>query len=86
LSKTSSVRDHGRDRGRHRRPPADRVAAGELRADLPCDTAARGLFGPLLVFLLTSGHLDDGEWVERASAYADEVADVWLRGALPAPR
>ena len=59
-----------------------RVAVGELRADLPAESAARSLLGALLLFLLS----DRGGTVQqrrhRLTAYFDNVLDVWLRGAL----
>ena len=57
-----------------------RVAAGELRADLATESAARAFFGSLIFFFLTNKHLSDEEWQARAQTYQREVLEVWLKG------
>ena len=58
-----------------------RVAAGELRADLPTRSAAASLIGSLVGFLLRSKHLDDAAWSAASRQYTRDVAELWLRGA-----
>ena len=58
-----------------------RVAAGDLRADLPTMSAAASLIGSLFGFLLRSKHLDDAAWSKASREYAQDVAELWLRGA-----
>jgi len=62
-----------------------RIAAGELRADLDPATAAQALLGAFLWFFVNHDHLDRDPWRERATAYADEVVELWLRGARSEP-
>ena len=59
-----------------------RVAYGELRADLPTESAARSLLGALLLFLLSDRGGTVHQRRHRLAAYFDNVLDVWLRGAL----
>lgn len=58
-----------------------RVAAGELRADLPVETAATSFIAPLVVFLLMNPGLSEARWKELAAPYVEELLSVWLRGA-----
>lgn len=62
-----------------------RVEHGELRAELPAETAACSLLGPLLWFFMTHQQLSADEWQAQAHDYAREVAGHWLRGALAQP-
>lgn len=59
-----------------------RVARGELRRDLDPSTAASTLIGALLWFFLTHQELSPRQWQDQAPAYAAQVSDQWLRGAL----
>lgn len=59
-----------------------RVKVGELRRDLATENAARSLLGSLMLFFLTNKHLSDEAWAEASGTYADEVLDLWFRGAL----
>lgn len=61
---------------------AERVAAGELRADLPLASAARALVGPFIWFFMTHAHLSPDDWDAAAQAYASDVATLWLRGTV----
>jgi AcrR family transcriptional regulator len=58
-----------------------RVAAGELREDLPLQTAATMFVSSLMIFFLTRRHLPEAEWREKGEAYARELVSVWLDGA-----
>ena len=60
---------------------ASRVAAGELREDLPLETAATMFVSSLMIFFLTRRHLPDYEWREQSKAHARELISVWLDGA-----
>lgn len=60
-----------------------RVEAGELRADLPVSTSALMFFSSLMLFFLTHRQLPAAEWRERATAFTQQMLDIWLRGALP---
>jgi AcrR family transcriptional regulator len=60
---------------------AARVEAGELRKDLPLETAATMFVSSLMIFFLTRRHLPEPEWVKHAYAYARELISVWLEGA-----
>ena len=60
---------------------ADRVEAGELRKDLPLETAATMFVSSLMIFFLTRRHLPDYEWREQSKAHARELISVWLDGA-----
>lgn len=63
-----------------------RVAAGELRDDLPTTSSAMMFFSSLMVFFLTHRHLGRGAWHDRATAFTGEMLDTWFRGALaPSP-
>jgi AcrR family transcriptional regulator len=57
-----------------------RQQAGDVRADLPVDTAARGLIAALFLFFMTKRHLSDRAWKTAVDRYADELGDVWVRG------
>ncbi len=59
-----------------------RVAAGELRADLPTGVAATSFLSTLLMFFYTRGELDDASWEVEAQRFTTALLDVWLRGAL----
>jgi AcrR family transcriptional regulator len=59
---------------------AARVDAGELRRDLPLETAALTFFAPLMIFFLTNRHLPTAEWDARAAAHVDELLSTWLEG------
>lgn len=61
-----------------------RVAAGELRADLPTGTSARLFFSSLMMFFLTNRHLEVESWRRHAATFTAEMLDTWFRGALPA--
>jgi len=64
-----------------------RVAAGELRADLPTATAAASFLSSLLMFFYTRRHLDDDRWAREAAAFTRDLLDVWFDGAAArAPR
>jgi AcrR family transcriptional regulator len=59
---------------------ASRVEAGELRKDLPLETAATMFVSSLVIFFLTRRQLPDHEWREQSEAYARELISVWLDG------
>lgn len=64
-----------------------RVAAGELRPDLPTSTAAASFLSSLLMFFYTRRHLDDDRWAEEAAVFTRDLLDVWFDGAVArAPR
>ena len=58
-----------------------RIGAGELREDLPLQTAVAMFFSSLMIFFLTRRHLPEPEWVKQGDAYARELISVWLEGA-----
>jgi AcrR family transcriptional regulator len=58
-----------------------RIEAGELREDLPLETAVTMYFSSLMVFFLTHRHLSEAEWKTRGDAYARELISVWIEGA-----
>jgi AcrR family transcriptional regulator len=60
---------------------ASRVEAGELRKDLPLETAATMFVSSLVIFFLARRQLPDREWREQSDAYARELISVWLDGA-----
>jgi AcrR family transcriptional regulator len=60
---------------------ASRVEAGELRKDLPLETAATMFVSSLMIFFLTRRYLPDHEWGEQGEAYARELISVWLDGS-----
>jgi AcrR family transcriptional regulator len=60
---------------------AARVRAGELRKNLPLETAATMFVSSLMIFFLTRRHLPDYEWREQSKAHARELISVWLDGA-----
>jgi AcrR family transcriptional regulator len=60
---------------------ASRVEAGELREDLPLQTAATMFVSSLMIFFLTRRHLPEAEWREQGEAHARELVSVWLDGA-----
>jgi AcrR family transcriptional regulator len=58
-----------------------RVEAGELRDDLPLETAGTMFVSSLMIFFLTRRHLPEPEWERQSDAYARELLSVWLEGA-----
>jgi AcrR family transcriptional regulator len=60
---------------------AARVEAGELKDDLPLETAATMFVSSLMVFFLTRRDLPVPEWNQQSEAYARELISVWLDGA-----
>ena len=60
---------------------ASRVDAGELRKDLPLETAGTMFVSSLMIFFLTRRHLPEPEWEKLSDAYARELISVWLEGA-----
>jgi AcrR family transcriptional regulator len=60
---------------------ASRVEAGELRKDLPLETAATMFVSSLMIFFLTRRHLPEPEWREQSEAHARELLSVWLDGS-----
>ena len=60
---------------------ASRVGAGELREELPLETAATMFVSSLMIFFLARRRLPDHEWREQSDAYARELISVWLDGA-----
>lgn len=61
-----------------------RVAAGELRADLPTTAAAQNLLGSMLWYFLTTAVEDPKARRAAVTTYSQQVVDVWLHGALAA--
>ena len=59
---------------------ASRVEVGELREDLPLETAATVFVSSLMVFFLARRRLPDQEWREQSGTYARELISVWLDG------
>jgi AcrR family transcriptional regulator len=59
---------------------ASRVEAGELREDLPLETAATMFVSSLMIFFLARRHLPEPEWREQSEAHARELLSVWLDG------
>jgi AcrR family transcriptional regulator len=59
---------------------ASRVEAGELREDLPLETAATMFVSSLMIFFLARRRLPDQEWREQSDAYTRELISVWLNG------
>jgi AcrR family transcriptional regulator len=59
---------------------ASRVEAGELREDLPLETAATMFVSSLVIFFLARRRLPDREWREQSEAHARELISVWLDG------
>jgi AcrR family transcriptional regulator len=60
---------------------AARVEAGELRKDLPLETAATMFVSSLMIFFLTRRYLPEHEWERQSDAYARQLISVWLEGA-----
>jgi AcrR family transcriptional regulator len=60
---------------------AARVEAGELRKDLPLETAATMFVSSLMIFFLARRDLPDPEWHEQSEAHGHELISVWLEGA-----
>lgn len=58
-----------------------RIKAGELREDLPLETAVTMFFSSLMIFFLTRRYLSETEWEKQSDAYARELISVWLEGA-----
>jgi AcrR family transcriptional regulator len=59
---------------------ASRVEAGELRKDLPLETAATMFVSSLMIFFLSRRQLPDHQWREQSEAHARELISVWLDG------
>jgi AcrR family transcriptional regulator len=59
---------------------ASRVEAGELRKDLPLETAATMFVSSLMIFFLARRRLPDEEWRDQSEAHARELISVWLDG------
>jgi AcrR family transcriptional regulator len=59
---------------------AARVDAGELRKDLPLETAATMFVSSLMLFFLARRDLPDPEWHRESEAHARELISVWLDG------
>ena len=59
---------------------ASRVEAGELREDLPLETAATMFVSSLVIFFLARRQLPEREWREHSAAYVRELISVWLDG------
>jgi AcrR family transcriptional regulator len=59
---------------------ASRVEAGELREDLPLETAATMFVSSLMLFFLARRDLPDPEWHRESEAHARELISVWLDG------
>jgi AcrR family transcriptional regulator len=62
---------------------AGRVAAGELRADLPVDPAARMFLFSLFTFFLKNRELPDALWDRNAESFRTGMLEIWLDGARP---
>ena len=60
---------------------AARVDDGELRKDLPLETAATMFVSSLMIFFLARRRLPDHEWREQSEAHVRELISVWLDGA-----
>ena len=60
---------------------AARVEAGELRDDLPLETAGTMFVSSLMIFFLTRRYLPQPEWEKQGDAFARELLSVWLEGA-----
>jgi AcrR family transcriptional regulator len=60
---------------------ASRVEAGELRDDLPLETAATMFVSSLMIFFLTRRYLPKPEWEKQGDSYMLELISVWLEGA-----
>ena len=58
-----------------------RVAAGELRSDLPSEVAAASFLSSLLMFFYTRRHLDEAAWEAQAARFTSDLLDVWFDGA-----
>jgi AcrR family transcriptional regulator len=58
-----------------------RIAAAELRPDLPVATSARMLLSSIMIFFTFNHELTDAEWEARAETFVAELVAIWLRGA-----
>ena len=58
-----------------------RIGAGELREDLPLQTAVSMFFSSLMIFFFTRRYLSEAAWEKQSDAYARELISVWLEGA-----
>lgn len=58
-----------------------RIETGELREDLPLQTAVTVFFSSLMIFFLTHRQLSEPEWKKQSHSYARELISVWLEGA-----
>ncbi len=59
----------------------ERVAAGELRADLPLETSATAFLGAFVMFLITHPQLETPAWPLQAETFAQEWIDTWYHSA-----
>src|SRR5215204_4609845 len=59
---------------------AARVEAGELRKDLPLETAATMFVSSLMIYFLARRHLPNHEWREQSDTHVRELISVWLDG------
>lgn len=57
-----------------------RVDVGELRPDLPTQTAAHSFFASLFVFFLAHHQLPQLEWERQGRAFVENLLSVWLHG------
>jgi AcrR family transcriptional regulator len=58
-----------------------RVAAGELRSDMPVHTTAMGFLGAFVLFFITHNRLDLQSWQAQSETYAHQWVESWYRGA-----
>ena len=58
-----------------------RVRVGELHSDLATESAAKAFFSSFILFFMTNKHLSDEAWTESSARYAEDVLDLWFRGA-----
>lgn len=61
---------------------ATRVAAGELRPDLPLRTSAHVFFSSLMIFFVANRHLPGESWEARAEQFVGELFLLWAQGAI----
>lgn len=59
------------------------VARGELRADLPVESAAQIFFTTLIMFFFRYHNVPVVEWEARAKTFVEEMISIWLNGARP---
>jgi AcrR family transcriptional regulator len=58
-----------------------RIAAGELRTDLPVENSALMFYSCLVIFFFLNHSLPDKQWNERAAAFVSDLITTWLEGA-----